>query len=84
MAESENVLNLLPDKPCRYCKIMPKSGPKCKNCGCVLHPGYVKYIKNVKIIDDNQVICCTSSEVGQADLSELRVSIDATNVHSSE
>ncbi|KAK4880949.1 hypothetical protein RN001_004268 [Aquatica leii] len=84
MAESENVLNLLPDKPCRYCKIMPKSGPKCKNCDCVLHPGCVNYIKNVKIIDDNQVICCTSGEVGQADLSELRVSIDATNVHSSE
>ncbi|KAK4874507.1 hypothetical protein RN001_013867 [Aquatica leii] len=84
MAESENVFNLLPDKPCRYCKIMPKSGPKCKNCGCVLHPGCVKYIKNVKIIDDNQVVCCTSAEAGQADLSKLRVSIDATNVNSSE
>ncbi|KAK4883375.1 hypothetical protein RN001_006694 [Aquatica leii] len=80
MAESENALNLLPDKPCKHCKSIPKLGLKCKNCGSVLHPGCVKYIKNVKLINDNQVICCANSETEQVVASELCTNINATNI----
>ncbi|KAK4873720.1 hypothetical protein RN001_013080 [Aquatica leii] len=80
MAESENALNLLPDKPCKHCKSMPKLGLKCKNCGSVFHPGCVKYIKNVKLINDNQVICCANSETEPVAASELCTNINTTNI----
>lgn len=62
-ASGIDAANLPPDQACRKCKMMPVSGLKCVKCGVVLHPGCVKYLKNVKILVENRfVICCEDPE----------------------
>lgn len=47
-------------KPCKKCKNVPRSGLKCVKCSAIMHPGCVKYLKNVKLIDDKHIDCCES------------------------
>lgn len=48
-------------KTCKKCHGTPQSGVKCKKCGSVTHPGCVKYLKNIIILDDHNIICCENN-----------------------
>ncbi|KAF5272487.1 hypothetical protein FQR65_LT17388 [Abscondita terminalis] len=45
-------------KPCRYCKNKPKERFLCIGCDSLIHPGCIKYLKNVKKLVNNKVTCC--------------------------
>lgn len=53
---------------CKKCKCVPSSGLSCVNCNAVMHPGCIKYMKNVVKIDEKHINCCiTESEVDNSD-----------------
>lgn len=57
-----DVDNLPPNLPCKRCKTTPVNGVKCVVCGSVMHPGCLKYLKNVKVITENKFIkCCVEA-----------------------
>nr|CAI5846807.1 unnamed protein product [Callosobruchus analis] len=49
-------------KSCKRCGSVAKTGPQCINCKTVVHPGCVKYIKNLRKIDTKSVICCDGDD----------------------
>lgn len=50
-------------KPCRKCKIVAMSGPKCCRCDTVTHNGCVKYLKNVIHINSGEIVCCANEDL---------------------
>lgn len=47
---------------CKRCNRPTQSGFKCTVCGVISHPGCVKLMKNVKVLSDDEIICCSSEK----------------------
>lgn len=67
MANRENAREDPESKKCKKCNQTPTSGPKCVNCQCIMHPGCVKYLRNVKQVDDETIICCDKIRINDSD-----------------
>lgn len=50
------------DLPCKRCKGVARIGLKCVVCGTISHKSCVKIMKHVRIIDDETIVCCETSE----------------------
>nr|CAI5849485.1 unnamed protein product [Callosobruchus analis] len=55
---SRSCENQLPTKVCKRCKCTAQSGLKCIKCDTVIHTGCVKYLKNIVVLENEQIICC--------------------------
>lgn len=58
------VENTAPVKLCAKCRLVPKNGLKCVCCQGLTHPGCVKYLDNVKILNDEEIICPECNNAG--------------------
>lgn len=66
-------------KPCKKCKVKPLEGVMCVKCNSLNHPGCVKYMRNVKTVDKNTIICCFTEETKEgSDLEGSFHSVDET------
>lgn len=59
-----------PQKTCKRCQKVALSGQKCKRCDTVSHYSCVKNLKNVIILNSDEIICCES------DLTSLETETD--------
>lgn len=51
---------------CRYCSKGVASGLKCVKCGGFFHPSCSKRVKNMKIVNDELVMCCEEGNRGES------------------
>ncbi|CAH0553095.1 unnamed protein product [Brassicogethes aeneus] len=79
MAPSAHEQSQAPNTKCKKCNLVPVTGLKCVKCKSVMHPGCIKYLKNIKEIDENTILCCESldekTKVNMADLDSSSDSI---------
>lgn len=66
--------------PCKRCRKVTQVGYKCVECKTISHKSCVKIMKNVRIIDDEHIICCGTSV--QKDEEPLHISSDMPNAPS--
>nr|CAH7749298.1 unnamed protein product [Callosobruchus chinensis] len=64
---SKSCENQLSTKVCKRCKCTAQSGLKCIKCDTVIHMGCVKYLKNVTVLDNEQIICCNDKTSEKTD-----------------
>nr|CAI5832058.1 unnamed protein product [Callosobruchus analis] len=62
MASSEVRQTVVDNKNCKRCGNVARSGVQCVKCKSLIHAGCAKYVKNLKRLDDNTVLCCEADE----------------------